>query len=120
MAGSLTEGFGHGAGVQGDTEPSPRDATVVQQNRHDALEGRGRNGDDALKWPERAHADKAAGHVEDRAAFFRAAEPKVQAQPLIDPPSGEAMPLASDRNPGAQARTHATGGVGPVARDQLA
>src|SRR5882724_8891736 len=43
LVGALAQRIGHGNGLQGNPKPSTRDAAVLEQQRYDAFDGRGRN-----------------------------------------------------------------------------
>src|SRR2546429_1917396 len=108
LVGGLAQRIGHGDGLQSNPKPTARDATVLEQQRYDALDGRGRNRNDPAAWPEGRHAQTGAGCLEYRPALLAPSEADIEHDAPVDQAAAAGMPFGADEIDEPQPRALAT------------
>ncbi len=112
LVGGLAQRIGHRNGLQGNAEPAARDAAVLEQLRHHALDGCGRNDKDLAARPEGRHAKRVARGVEHRAALLAAGKPDIEHDVPVDAAAAAGMPFGTGEIDEPEPRAGAAGSVG--------
>src|SRR5258705_1378714 len=108
LAGALAQRIGHGNRLQSDTKPAARDAAVLEQQRYDAFDGRGRNRNDPAAWPKGRHAQTRAGGIEDGPTLLALSEADIEHDAPVDQTAAAGMPFGAGEIDEPQPRAHAT------------